>query len=768
MDEMVLKAQKWVNSTYEMHAGFQKSPENGKTGWGTMYALTMGLQVELGVTELSENFGPTTLGLLDNRYPVIDGSKDIPKNVIKLIQSAMYCKGYDGDDISGVYSVFVSNGIKKLQKEIGLSDNERTGSVTPKLFKALLTMDAYIVIGNGTEKMRSIQQWLNRKYIHRLNFFFMPCDGNFSRDVQKYLVYALQYEIGMDDETANGNFGPGTQEGIKQHQLEVGDMDGENSFVHLFQAAMIFNNQVAIFDGNYTTALGANVRNFQTFAHLTENGKGDFDTWASLLVSTGNPDRKGKALDCVTEITQERGKNLVANGYETVGRYLTNVEGTSLNKKIQPGEIEAIFASGLTLFPIYQTYGGEASYFNEKQGKIDAKAAIEAAKGYGFNQGTTIYFAVDYDAIDTEIQENILPHFYGIYSEMQASGGYYSIGVYGSRNVCSQVSGKGYAALSFVSGMSTGFSGNLGFSLPSNWAFDQISTIEVGSGTSFIEIDNNIKSERDQGQHSVNKPGVNQEFVNELKKINLLALQYVSTGPIFYSANELVCQYYRKFRYTGTIWTMFCGPTDDEWISFADNALKIDQFINPIDPITLEELDIEHLMATLNSLLFFTAEIPALNVKDFCGWAGDLVTVMINVEENKKDYESVYQCALDYIANPLKESMFGRSDLLADFDAINLAKILKTSGKEVAIVVEEYYQNNVYNRFSLALNNRFGGTSEKLLDISKTYLTNIDISNAEIIAAREFFKKAFNVPSYSIEDGEAVCKAFKDIVMKQV
>lgn len=99
---------------------------------------------------------------------------------------------------------------------------------------------------------------------------------------------------------------------------------------------------------------------------------------------------------------------------------------------------------------------------------------------------------------------------------------------------------------------------------------------------------------------------------------------------------------------------MFCGPTDDEWISFADNALKIDQFINPIDPITLEELDIEHLMATLNSLLFFTAEIPALNVKDFCGWAGDLVTVMINVEENKKDYESVYQCALNYIANPFK------------------------------------------------------------------------------------------------------------------
>lgn len=46
------------------------------------------------------------------------------------------------------------------------------------------------------------------------------------------------------------------------------------------------------------------------------------------------------------------------------------------------------------------------------------------------------FFSIDYDAMDTEIQENILSHFKGIYSEMQASVAYYSIGVYGSRNVC--------------------------------------------------------------------------------------------------------------------------------------------------------------------------------------------------------------------------------------------------------------------------------------------------------------------------------------------
>ncbi|MFL2099124.1 hypothetical protein ACEN37_12870, partial [Marinilactibacillus psychrotolerans] len=52
---------------------------------------------------------------------------------------------------------------------------------------------------------------------------------------------------------------------------------------------------------------------------------------------------------------------------------------------------------------------------------------------------------------------------------------------------------------SFVSGMSTGFSGNLGYPLPKNWAFDQISTITLGSGEGLIEIDNNIKSGRDNG-----------------------------------------------------------------------------------------------------------------------------------------------------------------------------------------------------------------------------------------------------------------------------
>ncbi|WP_232222908.1 glycoside hydrolase domain-containing protein [Jeotgalibaca sp. PTS2502] len=42
----------------------------------------------------------------------------------------------------------------------------------------------------------------------------------------------------------------------------------------------------------------------------------------------------------------------------------------------------------------------------------------------------------------------------------------YRVGVYGTRNVCSQVTSAGSAVTSYVSNMSSGFSGNLGFKMP--------------------------------------------------------------------------------------------------------------------------------------------------------------------------------------------------------------------------------------------------------------------------------------------------------------
>jgi hypothetical protein len=60
VDAKVLEAQRWVNATYGTVPGYVRAPEDGKTGWSTMYALTRALQHELGITALSNSFGPAT------------------------------------------------------------------------------------------------------------------------------------------------------------------------------------------------------------------------------------------------------------------------------------------------------------------------------------------------------------------------------------------------------------------------------------------------------------------------------------------------------------------------------------------------------------------------------------------------------------------------------------------------------------------------------------------------------------------------------------
>ncbi|MBC2688171.1 DUF1906 domain-containing protein (plasmid) [Bacillus toyonensis] len=500
MDQMVKQAQEWVNSTYKGRAGYEEVQVTGKTGWSTMWALTRALQLELGITATSTNFGDGTLREIAKKCP-INTTSNTNSNIVKIIQAALYCKGYGPGGITGTYGPGTQSAIASMQKNLGSTSND--GAVTPKLFKALLTMDAYVVVNNGSEKIRSIQQWLNNKYINRADFSYMPCDGHYSRSVQEALMFAIQYEQGLQDGTANGIFGPTTQEKIKSIILKEGST---GPFVYLFQAALIFNGYDVPFDGKYSAAVTTQLKQFQNFSLLKATGISDFQTWASLLVSTGDTERQGKSCDCITEVTPERAKTLVAAGYETVGRYLTNADiKNPINKKIQAGEIDNILAAGLSIFPIYQTNGGDKAYFNPDQGQKDAIKAYEAALYHGFPYRTTIYFAVDFDANGEEIKDKILPHFQAINEQMKKLGSYYDIGVYGSRNVCNQVSDKKYATYSFVSGMSPRYSGNLGFPLPRNWAFDQIKEYAIGSGNGSIAIDKHIKSGRDNAVTKMDK-----------------------------------------------------------------------------------------------------------------------------------------------------------------------------------------------------------------------------------------------------------------------
>ena len=65
IDEMVQQTQLWLNSTYKNKYGYEKIDTNGITGWSTIFALTRALQIELGISEPSDNFGPTTRRLFN-------------------------------------------------------------------------------------------------------------------------------------------------------------------------------------------------------------------------------------------------------------------------------------------------------------------------------------------------------------------------------------------------------------------------------------------------------------------------------------------------------------------------------------------------------------------------------------------------------------------------------------------------------------------------------------------------------------------------------
>ncbi|WP_149825525.1 glycoside hydrolase domain-containing protein [Streptomyces tailanensis] len=499
-DEMVRRAQQFINATYSDGAtlGISKLDENGQTGWTVMYALTRALQYEMGITTLSNNFGPTTLAAIGEKYGKLDDTTIPSANFCRIIQSALYCKGYDGGDIDGKYNDRVKAAVWKIKQDMGAHVPYPDDALWPKVVKGLFNMDAYVTVNNGSSTIRLIQQWLNGQYLLRKDFYIIPCDGHHSRDVAKSLILAVQYELGMADGVANGVFGPGTQSGLKNRTLSTGD---SGVWVQLFSGAMTLNGRPETFTSSFQAVLANSVREFQAFLKLPVTGQGDFQTWSSLLVSYGDQSRKGEACDGVTKITPARAQALKDAGYKYIGRYLYNPSTTDLpEKEIQPGELATIKEYGLRCFPIYQTWARSVDYYSVSQGVTDCLNAAFKAEEHGFKPGSRIYFAVDYDAVNDEVTSHILPYFRSVRDEMDRLGSPYKIGVYGPRNACSRISEEGYASASFVSNMSSGFSGNLGYSMPENWAFDQIVTKVVGSGGGRIEIDNNIASGRDLGQ----------------------------------------------------------------------------------------------------------------------------------------------------------------------------------------------------------------------------------------------------------------------------
>lgn len=733
-DQWVENVQQWLNETYTGVSGWSPVVVDGRTGWATMYALTRALQHELGITALSNSFGPGTLAALTAIGP-IGPTTSHPNiaNINKIIVGGLYCKGYNGGNgaLPGTYGSLTVSAVQELASDIGLAGS--AGTLFPKLFKALLTMDAYKRLAGGSSELRAAQQWLNRTYYGRAPFYFIPADGLGSRGVLTALIYGVQFEIGLTDTVANGNFGPATQSGLAaQGVIDSGDGDSTKNFVKLFTAGMLVNQQDVVFSSTFSGDLESAVSQFQEFCQLSINGTGDFPTWSSLLSSRGDPTRPATACDTATPLTAASAAGLFAAGYRAVGRYLVTAGSNPAWKVLQPGELAAIFAAGLRVFPIFQLTGDTLSYFTEARGLSDGKAAAAAAESFGFLAHTTIYFAVDYDAQDAEVTSNVLPYFRGVLAGLRSgTGRAYSAGVYGTRNTCSRVSETFGLLHSFVSDMSTGYSGNLGFPLPVNWAIDQIATEPVPYAGGSIEVDRNVWYQSDSPLHRGGiDPGtnsvtgavdVNQGFFDWVSYLQAQATSYRALHPSAASVRDLTIEYLRVAggNYRGPEWDTIAGGDDDGWIDFVkDNLLTSGEapVLTVRDPWTGQAITVDHMAYTMQAVVgqgMPTAPEP--NRSDIAGWGGDLITTLKDYLSDNRGFSTPREYAAAMVGTSIRGGSFGLDDLLADVDGLNLAMAMRSDVSLSALTaVATAYQSGgsgptrTRNRFADFYGSRFG------------------------------------------------------------
>lgn len=778
VDEMVLKAQKWVNSTYRSVSGYNACTEDGRTGWGTVHALTRALQHELGITDLSDNFGPTTYSKLSAYGPVGISSSNI--NMRMIAEAALYCKGYSGGNIDGGFDVPTQTGLTAVVRDMGLPIQTVVTDVTPKVFKALLTMDAYVRTSGGSDAIRVCQQWLNATYLSRGQFFIGPADGHFSRNVQVALVYAIQYEQGMSDSVVTGSIGPGTRSGIKnQAYVAEGGKDSSTHWVRLFQCALAFNgysNRWGDGGGTFSSDLTRIVSTFQAFCKLPVTGAADYQTWMSLLVSTGDPDRLGTAIDCMIPLNTTTLKTIKSYGYQIVGRYLSG--GT--NKVLTNSEIALINDNGLSFFPIYQDYGNSLQYFNYSQGLAAGTAACAAARGFGIPYGTVIYFSVDFDAQDTEITSAVIPHFQGIRDAVTADHNQYAVGVYGCRNTCLRLSSAGLTSRSFVSGMSTGYSGNLGFPLPGDWAFDQIKNLTLDAGTAgAVEIDNDIVSGRDLGVNSVTRPrDPNDGCYTMLIWLEARAGQWRDKGHTSRSAPELVAQWLRmrgnKFGFRGSD-TVF-GELDKDFISFVRGYEGRPDDYPLRDPKYLWDTDLDHFGASFGSVVNhdIPADLTTCNLADFGTWAGDAISVLGQWYKSGLSSAKAYAFAQERFATRADNSYLSLSDYMADVDAWVLGRQSRTSpGTPLSTLFKQAYAtpDSAHNRFASFFAVRFGSNAS-VAKAATANLFDIPGDNEMALIRDAFWLEQFGdvwalTPGLvSSEARDGVARAFADLVVK--
>ncbi len=511
-DQNIQKAQKYLNNMYGHRKEWVTLDEDGITGSLLCQGLIRAFQIENNVSPVTGVVGNATLNKMRS-LPTVSKMEpsDASNPNVCILQCALFAKGFNAGGITGIYYTTGVNAVKQYQAYANL---EQTGIIDWKVWMGLISLNWFNKTNGGDVNVRTIQRQLNADWSDIIGVG--PCDGVVSRFTAYAMIAALQAAEGIYNDFMGSldgtNFGAQTTNKFP-NVLKQGQNGSYVKYNKLVQYGLYLNGyNPKRFDGNFDSTTKSLVTDFQEFYALTgiglvTPGEVNCATMKSLLTSKGDTSRKSKACDCSNVLNAQQALDLKAAGYQVVGRYLTGTVGGSTRKFITFEEIKNIKNAGLRVFPIYQDGGYKLQYFQDlRQGIVDAHTAIVAAKRIGIPSGTTIYFAVDFDCYGFQMISFIVPYFRKlkmIFNSLTNTKNY-KIGIYAPRYICTYISDLGLAEYSFVADMSSGFSCNLGYPIPKNWAFDQFFELNSSNGGKFnsspdFDLDKVGYSGRDSG-----------------------------------------------------------------------------------------------------------------------------------------------------------------------------------------------------------------------------------------------------------------------------
>ena len=771
-DERVREVQIWLNSTYVGINGWVNVDEDGFTGGETVSGLIRALQHELN-TSMDGILGEETMNLFNRNFPngLSIESQSQYSNINYIINGGFYCRGIDPISFSDSFTEGTKVAVQTLQEQIGLSS--QNGVINAKLMKAILTTDAFTLIALGDSNIRIMQRDLNNKYGNYLEKY-IPTNGVYDRYTNNGIIRAIQSEIGT---SVDGEWGNNTMNSCPT--LVYGS--GNKRMIYLLQYLLYANGfNPNGFDGGYGNGVKNAVNAFQTLMCLTVDGMCGKQTWSALVISCGDTSRNANACDTCFQITPSRAQMLKNNGFEVIGRYLTGYISEQKPKSLAIGELQTILDAGLKAFIIYQENNRDIRDFSVKKGNEAAIKAVEAAIKNKVPEETIIYFAVDLDVYEDQINNYIIPYFKGINNFI---GSKYKVGIYAPRLVCQKVTEANYAISSFVADMSSGYSCNVGQKMPNNWNYDQFKEITMYNSEmdidkvkyrGLIEPISNLDS-------NIQIPNKNIENIEYLKKIYNIAKQYCESknNASTQNINSIVLQYLAKKNYFEIEWRLLTGY-DMNAITYIENNIELDERNQTYMyvPKFKKLISLPHLAVA--TLMIFNRYIGISlldsSVEDLCGWGGDLLQFTDELSQQIHTIPSDFDDNVASIIGTDNSDTFDFEDLLQDFDAWNIYRSLKNF--PIYQVFDSYYNSNEVNNVKAFIDNRikYGSVPpeinsnstdyDKIYYLSKQY---IDLDPMEVtgdMATMFNLLKHYSMPSEQLRN--MIAKGFAKRVVSML